>query len=106
MPDFNNYLAFLLALARDQPLEVRQSAGLLLKNNLRSAWPRLAPHVQAYVKVRRWAPGCALVVSHARLQACLLSCLALPERYLRITAGTAIRFAAAPLVRDFPVCGV
>ncbi len=37
--------------AQDVPLEVRQSAGLLLKNNLRS-WARLEPLVQAYVKAR------------------------------------------------------
>ena len=28
------------------------------------------------------------------MQACLLNCLALPERTLRITAGTAVRFAS------------
>ena len=35
-----------------QPLEVRQSAGLLLKNNVRRGWSSLNPAVQAYVKAR------------------------------------------------------
>jgi hypothetical protein len=37
---------------QDKPLEVRQSAGLLLKNNLRR-WTELLPAVQAYVKARQ-----------------------------------------------------
>jgi hypothetical protein len=38
---------------------VRQSAGLLLKNNVRRGWSSLTPAVQAYVKVRQLlvAPG-------------------------------------------------
>jgi hypothetical protein len=35
---------------------VRQSAGLLLKNNVRRDWKTLNPAVQAYVKARRSAP--------------------------------------------------
>jgi hypothetical protein len=71
VPDFSNYLAYLLSQAlvrcgcaphapspltrpgcQDKPLEVRQSAGLLLKNNLRR-WTELLPAVQAYVKARQ-----------------------------------------------------
>lgn len=114
-PDFNNYLVYLLGQAavstvrllstwprhlthtqQDKPLDVRQSAGLLLKNNLRSSWATLSPQVQQYVKVS--VPNmCAGTVSLSELrclsQACLLHCLALPERQLRTTAGTAVRSA-------------
>jgi transportin-1 len=83
VPDFNNYLAFLLSQAtvrllrgqlsdpagspglQDKPLEVRQSAGLLLKNNLRQHWDQLQPHVKAYVKARSRPSGGASAVAHA-----------------------------------------
>jgi hypothetical protein len=53
------------ACAQDKPLEVRQSAGLLLKNNLRS-WAGLNPLVQAYVKA--WLGGAR---GRRTLQRCL-----------------------------------
>ena len=80
-PDFNNYLVYILGLAtvsyallgqseaqstdgignsQDKPLEVRQSAGLLLKNNLRSSWGTQSPQVQQYVKASGLSASVAL----------------------------------------------
>ncbi|KAF7127709.1 hypothetical protein RHSIM_Rhsim11G0193600 [Rhododendron simsii] len=71
-PDFNNYLAFILARAEGKPLEVRQAAGLLLKNNLRTAFKSMAPSYQQYI------------------QSELLPCLGATDRHIRSTAGTII----------------
>ncbi|KAG5526841.1 hypothetical protein RHGRI_032939 [Rhododendron griersonianum] len=71
-PDFNNYLAFILARAEGKPLEVRQAAGLLLKNNLRTAFKSMAPPYQQYIKSE------------------LLPCLGAADRHIRSTAGTII----------------
>ncbi|XP_022849715.1 transportin-1 isoform X3 [Olea europaea var. sylvestris] len=71
-PDFNNYLAFIFARAEGKPLEVRQAAGLLLKNNLRSAFKTMPPANQHYIKSE------------------LLPCLGAPDRQIRSTAGTVI----------------
>ncbi|CAO2821247.1 unnamed protein product [Amaranthus hypochondriacus] len=71
-PDFNNYLAFILSHAEVNPVEVRQAAGLLLKNNLRSSFKNMAPANQQYVKSR------------------LLPCLGSPDRHIRMTTGTII----------------
>ena len=38
VPDFNNYLAFILTSGEGVSEEIRQTAGLLLKNNLKSGW--------------------------------------------------------------------
>lgn len=72
-PDFNNYLAFIFSHGDGFATEVRQGAGLLLKNNLRSQQqaPTAAEH-RSYVKT------------------CLLTALRLPDRPLRHTAGTCI----------------
>ena len=53
-------------------MEVRQAAGLLLKNNLRSSFKNMALANQQYVKSR------------------LLPCLGSPDRHIRMTAGTII----------------
>ncbi|CAI5931242.1 unnamed protein product [Closterium sp. NIES-64] len=56
----------------NQPVEVRQSAGLLLKNNLRTGYENLNPAYLAYIK------------------ALLLPCIGLPDHQLRATVGTVI----------------
>ncbi|XP_068659068.1 transportin-1-like [Aristolochia californica] len=71
-PDFNNYLAFILARAEGQTVEIRQAAGLLLKNNLRTAYNSLALANQQYIKSE------------------LLPCLGAADRHIRSTVGTVI----------------
>ncbi|KAH7836287.1 hypothetical protein Vadar_034333 [Vaccinium darrowii] len=71
-PDFNNYLVFILARAEGKPLEIRQAAGLLLKNNLRTAFKSMSPPYQQYIKSE------------------LLPCLGAADRHIRSTAGTII----------------
>ncbi|XP_058091249.1 transportin-1 isoform X2 [Magnolia sinica] len=71
-PDFNNYLAFILARADGKPVEIRQAAGLLLKNNLRSAFNSMAPPYQQFIKAE------------------LLPCLGAADRHIRSTVGTVI----------------
>ncbi|GAB2261870.1 hypothetical protein Droror1_Dr00002867 [Drosera rotundifolia] len=71
-PDFNNYLAFILSRAHGKPAEIRQAAGLLLKNNLRNSFKTMAPASQQYIKSE------------------LLPCLGAPDRIIRTTTGTII----------------
>ncbi|OVA15947.1 Importin-beta [Macleaya cordata] len=71
-PDFNNYLAFILARAEGTPVEIRQAAGLLLKNNLRTAFKSLSLSYQQYIKSE------------------LLPCLGAADRHIRSTVGTII----------------
>ncbi|KAM1233884.1 hypothetical protein ACFX13_003615 [Malus domestica] len=71
-PDFNNYLAFILARAEGKSVEVRQAAGLLLKNNLKNAYTSMAPTYQQYIKSE------------------LLPCLGVADRHIRCTVGTII----------------
>ncbi|OWM80444.1 transportin-1 [Punica granatum] len=71
-PDFNNYLAFILARAEGKSIEVRQAAGLLLKNNLRTAFLSMNPAHQQYIKSE------------------LLPCLGSVDRHIRSTVGTII----------------
>ncbi|KAL2543499.1 Transportin-1 [Forsythia ovata] len=71
-PDFNNYLAFIFARAEGKSVEVRQAAGLLLKNNLRSAFETMPPANQHYIKSE------------------LLPCMGASDRQIRSTAGTII----------------
>ncbi|XP_043712474.1 transportin-1-like [Telopea speciosissima] len=71
-PDFNNYLAFIFAHAEGKSVEVRQAAGLLLKNNLRTAFKSMAPAHQQYIKSE------------------LLPCLGAADRHIRSTVGTVI----------------
>lgn len=49
-PDFNNYLALILSQGSTLKLEVRQTAGLLLKNNLKQQYVGSTPHFQEYIK--------------------------------------------------------
>ena len=55
-----------------KPIEVRQAAGLLLKNNLRTTFTSMAPPSQQYIKSE------------------LLPCLGAADRHIRSTAGTII----------------
>ncbi|KAL8153745.1 hypothetical protein V2J09_011505 [Rumex salicifolius] len=71
-PDFNNYLVFILSHADVKSLEIRQAAGLLLKNNLRNAFKNMSPANQHYIKSE------------------LLPCLGSPDRNIRSTTGTII----------------
>ncbi|KAK4400660.1 Transportin-1 [Sesamum angolense] len=71
-PDFNNYLAFIFAHAEGISVEVRQAAGLLLKNNIRSALKTTPPANQQYIKSE------------------LLPCMGAADRQIRSTAGTII----------------
>ncbi|OMO92698.1 phosphoinositide 3-kinase regulatory subunit 4 [Corchorus olitorius] len=71
-PDFNNYLAFILARAEGKSVEIRQAAGLLLKNNLRTAYKLMAPAHQQYIKSE------------------LLPCLGAGDKHIRSTVGTIV----------------
>ncbi|VVA99326.1 unnamed protein product [Arabis nemorensis] len=71
-PDFNNYLVFILVRAEGKSVEVRQAAGLLLKNNLRGAYPSMSQENQKYIKSE------------------LLPCLGAVDRNIRTTVGTII----------------
>lgn len=53
-------------------VEVRQAAGLLLKNNLRGAYPSMVQENKKYIKSE------------------LLPCLGAPDRNIRTTVGTII----------------
>ena len=53
-------------------MEIRQAAGLLLKNNLRNAYKTMTPDNQQYIKSE------------------LLPCLGAADRHIRSTAGTII----------------
>eukprot|EP00897_Mesotaenium_endlicherianum_P000797 jgi/Mesen1/10718/ME000090S10178 len=72
IPEFNNYLTFILCRAEGQPVEVRQSAGLLLKNNLKTGYNSLQPAFQEYIKSE------------------LLPCIGLSDKQLRATVGTVV----------------
>ncbi|KAJ4700596.1 transportin 1 [Melia azedarach] len=71
-PDFNNYLAFIFAHAEGTSVEIRQAAGLLLKNNLKSAYKSVDPAYQLYIKSE------------------LLPCLGAADKHIRTTVGTII----------------
>ncbi|OEL22827.1 Transportin-1 [Dichanthelium oligosanthes] len=71
-PDFNNYLVFLLARGEGKSIEVRQAAGLLLKNNLRTTFSSMPPPSQQYIKSE------------------LLPCIGATNRAIRSTVGTVI----------------
>ncbi|KAF7810758.1 transportin-1 isoform X1 [Senna tora] len=72
LPDFNNYLVFILARAEGKAVEVRQAAGLYLKNNLRTTYNSMLPAYQQYVKSE------------------LLPCLGAADRHIRSTVGTIV----------------
>ncbi|KAJ9189516.1 hypothetical protein P3X46_000799 [Hevea brasiliensis] len=71
-PDFNNYLVFILTRTEGKSVEIRQAAGLLLKNNLKTAYKSLTTACQQYIKSE------------------LLPCLGAADRHIRSTVGTII----------------
>lgn len=72
LPDFNNYLAFILCHAEGDAVNIRQAAGLLLKNNLKSSYHLVHPlHIQ-YIKAE------------------VLPCLGSPDLGVRSTVGTIV----------------
>ncbi|KAL5713973.1 Transportin-1 [Ranunculus cassubicifolius] len=71
-PDFNNYLAFILVHAEGTLVEIRQAAGLLLKNNLRTGFQSMSPANQLYIKSE------------------LLPCIGAADKHIRSTVGTII----------------
>lgn len=71
-PDFNNYLAFIFAQGDPYPIEVRQSAGLLLKNNLREQYGSTSEDFRSYIKLA------------------LLHAIGHPRKEIRHTVGTTI----------------
>ncbi|RAL39765.1 hypothetical protein DM860_003298 [Cuscuta australis] len=72
IPDFNNYLAFIFARAEGKSVDIRQAAGLLLKNNLRGVFKTMPQGNQQYIKSE------------------LLPCLGSSDRHIRSTAGTIV----------------
>ncbi|XP_047310116.1 transportin-1-like [Impatiens glandulifera] len=72
LQDFNNYLVFILARAEGKQMEVRQAAGLLLKNNLRSSFELLIPSSKEYIKSE------------------LLPCMGSADKLIRSTTGSII----------------
>ncbi|MCO5611248.1 hypothetical protein L7F22_065500 [Adiantum nelumboides] len=85
LPDFNNYLTFILCRAEGQAVEVRQVAGLLLKNSLKVHYTSLAPAYQDYIKSE------------------LVLCIGAPDRHIRATVGTVISVVVQQgLVKGWP----
>ncbi|GJN25931.1 hypothetical protein PR202_gb13817 [Eleusine coracana subsp. coracana] len=83
-PDFNNYLVFLLARGEGKSIEVRQAAGLLLKNNLRTTFNSMPPPSQQYVKSE------------------LLPCIGATNKAIRSTVGTICEDVPEELDVDVP----
>ena len=50
LPDFNNYLAHIMAHCVAETSETRQRAGLMLKNQCAEQWPALDVRVRDFVK--------------------------------------------------------
>ena len=76
IPDFNNYLAAILCDGDGVQEEIRQTAGLLLKNNLKTGWETTAAEYRAYI------------------QRALLPALGHASKLIRQTAGTCVSMAA------------
>ena len=83
-PDFNNYLVFIFSSGESYSVEVRQSAGLLLKNNLKTAFLTTAPEFQTFIKHH------------------VLRSLGTDNPNIRSTTGTIIRYSALCM----PFCGI
>ena len=50
MPDFLNYLLYLMVYQKDAPADVRQAAGLILKTKLMERFGQLHPSVLPYIQ--------------------------------------------------------
>ena len=82
VPDFNNYLAFILTKGDGVADEIRQTAGLLLKNNLKTGWHSASAPNRVFI------------------QNTLLQSMNHPSKFLRNTVGTCISMitrAAGPI---------
>ncbi|GBF88521.1 transportin-like protein [Raphidocelis subcapitata] len=77
VPDFNNYLSFVFSKGESLPSEVRNAAGLLLKNNLKQQYATTTEDFRSYIKGD------------------LLHVLSHPDRSLRHTAGSIVSTVAA-----------
>ena len=88
IPDFNNYLAFLLTQGEGSQDEIRQTAGLLLKNNLKTGWHTTSGEYRAYI------------------QHVLLPGLGHPNRFLRHTVGTCVSMIARAAGPAAGVCAL
>lgn len=51
IPEYCNYLAYIFAKLTTEQEFTRTVAGLLLKNNIKTYWPKLSQEVHNYVKV-------------------------------------------------------
>ena len=72
MPEFNNYLVYILTKLLNEQEYIRTIAGLLLKNNARLNWQNIIPEVRAYIKGE------------------MLQCLGDPMESVRHTVGSII----------------
>lgn len=72
VPDFNNYLVYILTKLLNEQEYIRTIAGLLLKNNVKSNWTAMLPEVRAYIKGE------------------MLQCLGDPMESVRHTVGSII----------------
>ncbi|KIY95424.1 Transportin-2 [Monoraphidium neglectum] len=77
VPDFNNYLSYVFSKGETLPSEVRNAAGLLLKNNLKQQYATTTEDFRQYIKGD------------------LLHVLSHPDRALRHTAGSIVSTVAA-----------
>mmetsp|Transcript_25495 Transcript_25495/g.42708 ORF Transcript_25495/g.42708 Transcript_25495/m.42708 type:complete len:899 (-) Transcript_25495:814-3510(-) len=50
--EFNQYLAFIISSMKKEPEQIRQQAGLLLKNNIHESYERMDPKVRNYIKLK------------------------------------------------------
>jgi hypothetical protein len=57
VPDFNNYLSFVFSKGETLPSEVRNAAGLLLKNNLKQQYATTTEDFRSYIKAGLGALG-------------------------------------------------
>ena len=72
VPDFNNYLVYIFANMKDKDPEIRQAAGLILKNNIPTSFANISEASLSHIKQ---------VVVNA---------LSDPIIYIRNTAGTLV----------------
>ena len=71
-PEFSYYLAYILALCRDEAVTTRSQAGLQLKNHVKAHWDRIPVQQQDYIK------------------AAVVESMAADTHYLRNIVGTII----------------
>lgn len=72
VPDFNNYLVYIFANMKDKDPELRQAAGLILKNNIRTSFSHIPE------------------VSLTHIKQVVVNALSDPVIYIRNTAGSLV----------------